>query len=283
MGKILPWLRSLDLVVLLSLAAILAGVWLFIALAYGVGAGSTQHLDEQLLLALRNPENREEPLGPPWLADVGRDLTAFGGVAALCLVTVAVAGYLLICRKYRALLLLLAATLGGLLLSMLLKDLFDRPRPTVVPHLSYVSTSSFPSGHSMLSAVVYLTLGSLLARLVQQRGLKIYFLGGGLAPNVPGGREPRIYGSALSDRHPCRLVGGAGLGPSVWPGCRLAPAPRRGRKDSRLTATATQMRRRFPLSESGAPQFPVPVTASRWSRSGCRRSRSGTGPCRNRV
>lgn len=170
MGKILPWLRSLDLVVLLSLAAILAGVWLFIALAYGVGAGSTQHLDEELLLALRNPENREEPLGPPWLADVGRDLTAFGGVAALCLVTVAVAGYLLICRKYRALLLLLAATLGGLLLSMLLKDLFDRPRPTVVPHLSYVSTSSFPSGHSMLSAVVYLTLGSLLARLVSSAG-----------------------------------------------------------------------------------------------------------------
>src|SRR5262245_47218387 len=65
MVKILPWLRSLDLVVLLSLVAILAGVWLFIALAYGVGAGSTQHLDEQLLLALRNSENLEEPLGPP--------------------------------------------------------------------------------------------------------------------------------------------------------------------------------------------------------------------------
>jgi undecaprenyl-diphosphatase len=62
------------------------------------------------------------------------------------------------------------------LLSTVLKDLFGRPRPTVVPHLFYVSSASFPSGHSMLSAVVYLTLGSLLARLVEQRRLKVYFL-----------------------------------------------------------------------------------------------------------
>src|SRR5205085_9940078 len=54
---------------------------------------------------------------------------------------------------------------------------FDRPRPSVVPHLSHVMTSSFPSGHSLLSAVVYLTLGSLLARLVGPPRLKLYFLG----------------------------------------------------------------------------------------------------------
>jgi undecaprenyl-diphosphatase len=177
MVKILRWLRNLDLLVLLTMLALLLGIWLFIAVADGVGAGSTQHLDEQLLCALRKPENPREPLGPPWLADVGRDLTALGGVAALCLVTAAVAGYLLICRKCGALLLLLAATLGGLGLSSVLKGVFDRPRPTVVPHLSYVSTTSFPSGHSMLSAVVYLTLGSLLARLVVQRRLKAYVLG----------------------------------------------------------------------------------------------------------
>jgi undecaprenyl-diphosphatase len=62
------------------------------------------------------------------------------------------------------------------LLSTLLKDVFDRPRPSVVPHLSYVATSSFPSGHSLMAAVVYLTLGSLLARLVQSARLKLYFL-----------------------------------------------------------------------------------------------------------
>jgi undecaprenyl-diphosphatase len=66
--------------------------------------------------------------------------------------------------------------LGGLILSHLLKNLFDRSRPEVVPYLSHPMTSSFPSGHSMLSAVVYLTLGSLLARLVRKRRLKLYFL-----------------------------------------------------------------------------------------------------------
>ncbi len=114
-------------------------------------------------------------MGPAWLEEVARDLTAIGGIAALCLVTVAVGGYLLICRKYGALALLLAATLGGLLLSALLKERFDRPRPAVVPHKSLVMTSSFPSGHSLNSAVVYLTLGSLLAGLSRQRRLKVYF------------------------------------------------------------------------------------------------------------
>src|SRR5262249_2320653 len=81
------WVGSLDLVMLLTLLGILGGVWVFIAVAYGVRTGSAQQLDERLLRALRNPPDLKEPLGPPWLAEVGRDLTALGGVAALCLVT----------------------------------------------------------------------------------------------------------------------------------------------------------------------------------------------------
>jgi undecaprenyl-diphosphatase len=175
--KLVRWFRSLDLALLLTVLCVLAGVWVFIAVAYGVREGSTKPLDEGLLRALRNADDPKKPLGPAWLAEAGRDLTALGGVADLCLMTSAVAGYLLISRKYGALSLLLVATLGGLLLSTVLKDLFDRPRPAVVPHLSYVNSASFPSGHSMLSAVIYLTLGSLLARLVVQRRLKAYFLG----------------------------------------------------------------------------------------------------------
>jgi undecaprenyl-diphosphatase len=68
------------------------------------------------------------------------------------------------------------AALGGLLLSSGLKHIFARPRPEAVTHLSYVYTSSFPSGHSMLSATVYLTLGSLLMRFQPKRRLKFYYL-----------------------------------------------------------------------------------------------------------
>ena len=85
-------------------------------------------------------------------------------------------GFLLLSRKYQALAMLLLCIGGGLLLSTLLKDIIDRPRPNVVPRLSYVATTSFPSGHSMLSAIVYLTLGTFLARLVQPLRLKLYFL-----------------------------------------------------------------------------------------------------------
>lgn len=211
MRKIVAWFGSLDLVMLLTLLAIVTGAWVFIAVAHGVGAGSTQQLDARLLRALRNPDDPKEPLGPPWLAEVGRDLTALGGVAGLCLITAAVAGYLLICHKYRALGLLLFATVSGLLLSTWLKNLFHRPRPTVVPHLSYVSSASFPSGHSMLSAVVYLTLGSLLARLVEQRRLKVYFLGVALVLTFLVGVS-RVY---MGVHYPTDVLAGwsAGL---VW-------------------------------------------------------------------
>jgi undecaprenyl-diphosphatase len=174
--RVTRWLGGADLILLLALLAVVLGVWGFFRVASAVRAGSTQDLDEHILRSLRDPDDPARTIGPPWAQEVGRDFTALGGVACLSLITAAVAGFLLLIRKYGALGLLLLAIVGGLLLSTLLKDSFNRPRPSVVPHLSYVATSSFPSGHSMLSAVVYLTLGSLLARLVQPMRLKLYLV-----------------------------------------------------------------------------------------------------------
>ena len=61
-------------------------------------------------------------------------------------------------------------------MNVMLKDTFHRPRPQIVPHLARASGESFPSGHSMLSATIYLTLGALLARSHQRKRLKAYFL-----------------------------------------------------------------------------------------------------------
>jgi undecaprenyl-diphosphatase len=94
----------------------------------------------------------------------------------LTLVTFGVIGYLILDGKRRSAAFGLFATFGGLLISTALKRFFDRPRPGAVTHLSYVYTSSFPSGHSMLSATVYLTLGRLLMRFQPKRRLKIYYL-----------------------------------------------------------------------------------------------------------
>jgi undecaprenyl-diphosphatase len=170
----IDWLRNTDLVILLAVLVLVCGVLGFVKIADEIREGETQKSDERILRALRNPSDLADPVGPPWMKEAGRDLTALGGVIVLVLVTTAVVGFLVLARKYHAVLLLLGATLGGLLINTLLKNLYERPRPHVVPHLSYVDTASFPSGHSMLSAVVYLTLGALLARLVERRRLKVY-------------------------------------------------------------------------------------------------------------
>ncbi len=174
--RLASWLRQADLVVLLAGLFVAAGALVFLLVADAVRKGVTQSLDERILLALRQPDNLEHPIGPPWMEEAGRDLTALGGVAFMTLLTAAVAVYLLLCRRWTALALLAAAAGGGLLLSLLLKGVFHRDRPQVVPHLSIVDTTSFPSGHSMNSAIIYLTLGTLLARVTPGRTLKIYFI-----------------------------------------------------------------------------------------------------------
>ena len=94
-------------------------------------------------------------LGPPSLQDAARDITALGGVATLTLLTGLTAVFLLLDGKKRMALFLWASVVSGLLVSTLLKTMFQHPRPDLVPQVGYVSTPSFPSGHSMLSAVTY--------------------------------------------------------------------------------------------------------------------------------
>src|SRR5215813_13296082 len=94
------------------------------------------------------------------------------------LVTVSVfaLGCLALERKYGVMWLVTAAVAGGGLLEAVLKQLFSRGRPSVVPHLVAVTSPSFPSGHSMLGAIMYLTLGALLARFATRRRTRIYLL-----------------------------------------------------------------------------------------------------------
>ena len=174
--RLLDWIGQHELIVIVMLLIASLAIWAFVALADKVAEGDTLRFDEWAVRSLRRANDPAQPIGPRWLAEVGRDLTALGGVAVLALLTLAVTGFLWLRRMYGAMWLVLIATLGGLLTSTLLKNLIDRPRPELVPHLSMVYTSSFPSGHSLLSATVFLTLGALLGRFVQQRRLKAYFL-----------------------------------------------------------------------------------------------------------
>jgi len=169
----LPVVEASVLAVMGLLGALL---WLFISIAGEVREGETADWDRRLLLALRSAADPAVPWGPPWVQEMARDFTALGGVAVLSLMTFAVVGYLLLARKRYAAVAVFVAVAGGLVLSTLLKLGFDRPRPDIVPHGSLVYTTSFPSGHSMMAAVTYLTLGALLARVEGSIRIKIYLL-----------------------------------------------------------------------------------------------------------
>ncbi len=161
---------------LVGLAVVAGLLFAFAELAGEVLEGETLAFDKALLLALRDAADPDRPAGPWWLAQVARDITALGSTTVLVLTTAATLGFLLLLHKRGVALLVLVSVGGGLALSSGLKVLVGRARPDLVPHGDVVVTASFPSGHAMLSAVVYLTLGALLAQFVAGRRLKAYLL-----------------------------------------------------------------------------------------------------------
>ena len=174
--RLLQWLGGHELGTLALLAGISGAVWVFVELADEVMEHATRTIDEAVLLAMRDTADLNNPLGPPWLEEIGRDMTALGGIGVLTLLTLAVIGYLLLSEKRRAAAVLALAIAGGLVISLALKDVFERPRPDLVPHGSVVYTASFPSGHSMMAATVYLTMAALLARVHRRKRIKAYVL-----------------------------------------------------------------------------------------------------------
>jgi undecaprenyl-diphosphatase len=160
--------------VLAALSALLAIG--FFSLSRAVVRGQTEDVDRQLLLAMRVPGDLSNPIGPRWVEEIGRDLTALGGTAVLTLITLTAAAFFWLASMHRGAVYVAAACFGAMLLSSMLKQQFDRPRPDLVPHGAMVYSSSFPSGHSTMAATVYLTLGLVASRFVSRKRLKALFL-----------------------------------------------------------------------------------------------------------
>jgi len=130
-------------------------------------------------------------------------------------------------RRRAAALLVLVAVAGGMLLSTLLKLGFERPRPDLVPHAVEVYTASFPSGHAMLSAVTWLTLGALLMRVEPRRRVKAFVLAMAVLTTLLVGAS-RIY---LGVHWPTDVLAGWCIGAAWALICWLAALwlQRRGR------------------------------------------------------
>ena len=164
-----PWPIVLAAAAALGLAILW---WIGHELTEGDGA----RFDRAVMLAMRVPGHPEQPIGPAWLPSAVRDVTALGSSTVLTLLVVATAGFLALRRHVRGALLVLAATMLGAAAITLIKALIGRARPDLIDRLMVETSHSFPSGHAANSAIVYLTLATLLFPAVRERRLRAYLL-----------------------------------------------------------------------------------------------------------
>lgn len=188
-----------------------AGLAAFIHIAEEMGEGDTHAFDRAILMMLRARGEPALPLGPPWLVDVARDITALGSAAVLAVVIAVAVVLLAVARRYRSAVFVAVSAVSGASLTLFLKAWFDRPRPEFMPHDLYVSGASFPSGHATMSTVVYLTLAVLLVRFIDRAGIRIAVLALAVTLSVLVG-VTRVY---LGVHWPSDVAAGWACG-SAW-------------------------------------------------------------------
>lgn len=191
-GRLRAWSRHLELRTLLAFALAALFLWGFVELADEVVEGSASRLDVRVLLWFRSADDLSDPLGPWWVEEAMRDVTSLGSLALLTGAVLVAAGYLLMARRARTAAFLAVATGSGVALTFALKAGFDRARPDLVPHGAEVGTAGFPSGHAMMSALVWLTLAALLAPVLRRRRLQAYALAVALGVTLLVGLS-RVY------------------------------------------------------------------------------------------
>ncbi|MEG3956609.1 phosphatase PAP2 family protein [Microcoleus sp. herbarium2] len=157
-------IRSLiSIIRLAGLAVAGFGMWLFATIAEDVLEKESYAFDTSILLALRKLHT---PLGDRVMLGL-----TFLGEPNLLLVICLSLGIVLLARNHRSEAATIALAGGGAIgLNLLLKKLFARDRPLLWERVVDVRFYSFPSGHAMISMVIYGLLGYFLgSRFPKQR------------------------------------------------------------------------------------------------------------------
>ncbi len=196
---------------LLLLLGVFGTVGGFLALASEIRENETRPFDEAVILAMREPGDPNHPIGSPRVEEIARDLTALGGVTLLTIVSLTAFGAAMFSGRAKLGVAAVAAVLAGSLITRLLKIGYARPRPDLVEHATWVSNASFPSGHSMMSAVVYLTLAILVARIQKTHTVRVFVVTVAIVITVLVGVS-RVY---LGVHWPTDVIAGWFLG-AAW-------------------------------------------------------------------
>jgi undecaprenyl-diphosphatase len=138
-----------------------------------------------------------------------RGLTSFGSVVA----GIAISGTAVVAFRHRPRIAyqVIAGALGGISAELVIKRFFRRERPKLLAHLEKVKSTSFPSGHSMASASLYLTLAFVASRSRRLRPHRVALLttAGAFASSIGA---TRVF---LGVHWPTDVLGGLALG-TAW-------------------------------------------------------------------
>jgi len=173
----LQWWRARDLQLLGALAAIGCLLLVFIKIGRSVSVAGTDELDQAILMFFRNTP--DDPVGSYHFQAAVMHVSALGSGAVTGLIVLLVTLFCAFAGHWRYAALMVACSAGTGFAMWILKDFYERDRPSVVTHIDPPGGHSFPSGHSMISAALYMTLAVLLSRTLERRRLRVFVIAAG--------------------------------------------------------------------------------------------------------
>jgi undecaprenyl-diphosphatase len=166
--------------------------------------GDVSAVDRTILLSVAR-------IRTPWLTAAAIDVTALGSITLVVLFSAFTLVVLLMLRDRLGALQMLAASIGAGILTLVTKNVIERIRPEEVQQLIVVSGFSYPSGHSVSTSALYLTIAIIAGRHVQEsRARAAMFLAVSAVVIMVG--ASRVY---LGVHYPTDVVSGIALG-AAW-------------------------------------------------------------------
>ena len=162
--------QSLVKPLLMGLLSLLLTLF-FVHLSSEIVEGDTLSADQHVLRIAQQLR-----ITYPWVVGLMRDLSGLGSTVVLTLLTVTTVGYLALVSERKSAIFVAVSVITGSALNSTFKLAFGRLRPDPAFSDFVVSGLSFPSGHASMSAIVFLTLGVLVASTRERLSERTYIL-----------------------------------------------------------------------------------------------------------
>jgi undecaprenyl-diphosphatase len=149
-------------------------IWAFIILSISLFTffltliGFTDGLSQMIALLLENnlgfTNKWSNTYGPEWWVNANKDIAALAGKIVLLIFTLILIGYFTIRKKQRRLWKFVFIFFGGAAIMTIFKIIFAEELPYEPIHFVTTTFSSYPSGHTMMGTIFYLTLAVYISR-----------------------------------------------------------------------------------------------------------------------